>query len=143
MPTAASSIWSFQRPGRYRRGRRKATDIAHNCGLASIERIERGIAFRVVTRDGAVLSDAERAALLPQIHDRMTEAVYGSLADASRLFRTSRRGRLRPSTSPHEGARRSRTRTAHSDWRCRTTRSTISPTISGRSTLGATRPTSS
>ncbi|MDQ6923439.1 MAG: phosphoribosylformylglycinamidine synthase [Pseudomonadota bacterium] len=74
------------RPGTISPWCSKATDIAHNCGLASIKRIERGIAFRVVTRDGAVLSDAERAALLPQIHDRMTEAVYGSLADASRLF---------------------------------------------------------
>jgi phosphoribosylformylglycinamidine synthase len=64
----------------------KATDIAHNCGLASIERIERGVAFRIRTRGDAVLDDADRAVLLPQIHDRMTEAVYGSLADASRLF---------------------------------------------------------
>jgi len=74
------------RPGTISPWCSKATDIAHNCGLASINRIERGVAFRVVTRDGAVLGDAERAALLPQIHDRMTEAVYGSLADASRLF---------------------------------------------------------
>jgi len=74
------------RPGTISPWCSKATDIAHNCGLASIKRIERGVAFRVVTRDGAVLGDAERAALLPQIHDRMTEAVYGSLADASRLF---------------------------------------------------------
>ena len=74
------------RPGTISPWCSKATDIAHNCGLASIKRIERGVAFRVVTRDGAVLSDTERAALLPQIHDRMTEAVYGSLADASRLF---------------------------------------------------------
>jgi phosphoribosylformylglycinamidine synthase len=74
------------RPGTISPWCSKATDIAHNCGLASIERIERGVAFRVVTPDGAVLSDTERAALLPQIHDRMTEAVYGSLADASRLF---------------------------------------------------------
>src|ERR1700682_1241142 len=74
------------RPGTISPWCSKATDIAHNCGLAAIKRIERGVAFRVVTRDSAVLSDAERAALLPQIHDRMTEAVYGSLADASRLF---------------------------------------------------------
>src|SRR6202140_2489544 len=74
------------RPGTISPWASKATDIARNCGLASIERIERGVAFRVMTRDGAVLGDADRAALLPQIHDRMTEAVYGSLADASRLF---------------------------------------------------------
>jgi phosphoribosylformylglycinamidine synthase len=74
------------RPGTISPWASKATDIARNCGLASIERIERGVAFRVMTGDGKVLDDTHRAALLPQIHDRMTEAVYGSLADASRLF---------------------------------------------------------
>jgi len=74
------------RPGTISPWASKATNIARNCGLASIERIERGVAYRVVTSDGAVLGDADRAALLPQIHDRMTEAVYGSLADASKLF---------------------------------------------------------
>src|SRR6202049_3893366 len=74
------------RPGTISPWASKATDIARNCGLASIERIERGVAFRVMTGDGKVLDDTDRAALLPQIHDRMTEAVYGSLADASRLF---------------------------------------------------------
>src|ERR1700687_1771293 len=74
------------RPGTISPWASKATDIARNCGLASIERIERGVAFRVMTGDGKVLDDTDLAALLPQIHDRMTEAVYGSLADASRLF---------------------------------------------------------
>ncbi|MDQ2963012.1 MAG: phosphoribosylformylglycinamidine synthase [Pseudomonadota bacterium] len=74
------------RPGTISPWASKATDIARNCGLASIERIERGIAFRVMTRDGAVVGDADRAALLPQIHDRMTEAVFPSLDDAARLF---------------------------------------------------------
>src|SRR5438132_4291382 len=74
------------RPGTISPWASKATDIARNCGLASIERIERGVAFRIMTGDGKVLEDTDRAALLPQIHDRMTEAVYGSLDDASRLF---------------------------------------------------------
>src|SRR5450432_3013408 len=74
------------RPGTISPWCSKATDIAHNCGLGSIERIERGVAFRITTRDDAALDDADRAVLLPQIHDRMTEAVYGSLAEASRLF---------------------------------------------------------
>ena len=74
------------RPGTISPWCSKATDIARNCGLASVERIERGIAFRVMAGDGAVLNDADRAVLLPQIHDRMTEAVYGSLADAAKLF---------------------------------------------------------
>ena len=64
----------------------KATDIAHNCGLDSVVRIERGIAYRVATRDGGDLSAEDRVALLPLIHDRMTEAVLDDFADARRLF---------------------------------------------------------
>jgi phosphoribosylformylglycinamidine synthase len=57
----------------------KATDIAHNCGLAGVRRIERGVAYYVRggTRAPAV------AALL---HDRMTETVLGSFDEAAQLF---------------------------------------------------------
>ncbi|HEX9183045.1 MAG TPA: phosphoribosylformylglycinamidine synthase [Burkholderiales bacterium] len=57
----------------------KATDIARNCGLAKVRRIERGVAYYVRggTRTPAV------AALL---HDRMTETVLGSFDEAGQLF---------------------------------------------------------
>ncbi|HEX4338311.1 MAG TPA: phosphoribosylformylglycinamidine synthase [Polyangiaceae bacterium] len=58
----------------------KATDIAHLCGLSTVRRVERGIAYRV---SGAV--DDERA-LRRALHDRMTESVLDSLEDAARLF---------------------------------------------------------
>jgi phosphoribosylformylglycinamidine synthase len=74
------------RPGTISPWASKATDIAHNCGLAAIERIERGVAYRIATRDTAPLTNDERALLLPKIHDRMTEAVYPSLGDSQRLF---------------------------------------------------------
>src|SRR6266511_1024857 len=74
------------RPGTISAWASKATDIAHNCGLAAISRIERGIAYGVATRGDAQLSSEDRAALLPFIHDRMTEAVFSSLDDAARLF---------------------------------------------------------
>ena len=74
------------RPGTISPWASKATDIAHNCGLASIERIERGVAYRVSTRDGARLDGAPREKLLALIHDRMTEAVFPELSDAGRLF---------------------------------------------------------
>ena len=61
----------------------KATDIARNCGLAKVRRIERGIAYRIV---GAMLSDSEWQSLLPLLHDRMTEQVFSSLVDGDRLF---------------------------------------------------------
>ena len=47
-----------------------------------MRRIERGTAFWL---DG-VTSDAACAALLPLIHDRMTEAVFTSMDDADKLF---------------------------------------------------------
>ena len=56
----------------------RATDIAHNCGLSNIKRIERGIAFYVSSDSGEPLSDVDKSALLPLIHDRMTESVFGS-----------------------------------------------------------------
>ena len=55
----------------------KATDIARNCGLARVRRIERGTAYYVDS------SGEEIAALL---HDRMTETVLKSFEDAARLF---------------------------------------------------------
>jgi phosphoribosylformylglycinamidine synthase len=67
----------------------RATDIAKNCGLKSILRIERGIAFYVATSTGAPLSDAEKTALKTQIHDRMTEQVFGNLNDAQKLYHSA------------------------------------------------------
>ena len=60
----------------------KATDIARNCGLPAVKRIERGIAYFVETDEAP-----DRAALAPLLHDRMTEAVLASLDDAAQLFR--------------------------------------------------------
>jgi len=64
----------------------KATDIARHCGLEAVDRIERGVAYLISTRDGQPLSSSDRAALAPLIHDRMTEIVLGSFEDAVRLF---------------------------------------------------------
>ncbi len=63
----------------------KATDIAHSCGLQSIKRIERGIAFTFSKRIGS-LSAEDRVAIVAAIHDRMTEAVLTSLDAADGLF---------------------------------------------------------
>ncbi|HEV8262073.1 MAG TPA: phosphoribosylformylglycinamidine synthase [Burkholderiales bacterium] len=64
----------------------KATDIAHSCGLASVERIERGVGYYISRRPSGKLTAAEHSALLPLIHDRMTETVLGSLKEAEKLF---------------------------------------------------------
>jgi phosphoribosylformylglycinamidine synthase len=53
----------------------KATDIAQHCALPQVARIERGVAYYLSTRSGKALSAAERKAVLPLLHDRMTESV--------------------------------------------------------------------
>jgi len=73
------------RPGTISPWSSKATDIARNCGLDAVRRIERGVEFRVRSRAGR-LPDADRDALLPLIHDRMTEAVFADESAAAALF---------------------------------------------------------
>ena len=62
----------------------KATDIAHNCGLRCIKRIERGTLFYVES-DG-ILNDVARESIMRAIHDPMTETVRSTLAGANELF---------------------------------------------------------
>jgi phosphoribosylformylglycinamidine synthase len=59
----------------------KATDIALHCGLANVERIERGVAYRV-----AGLPAARREAVSGVLHDRMTQSVLADLEAAWALF---------------------------------------------------------
>ncbi len=67
----------------------KATDIAHNCGLA-VRRIERVVEYRVQMASGWLgknaLEPAQLAAVADLLHDRMTESVVTQRADAARLF---------------------------------------------------------
>ncbi len=60
----------------------KASDIAHNCGLGVIKRLERGIAYYV----SGELSSEELAKVKALLHDRMTELVLDQVEDAASLF---------------------------------------------------------
>ncbi len=60
----------------------KASDIAHNCGLSHIRRIERGTLYRIA---GALPADAI-ATLKAALFDPMTEVMVDSLEAAARLF---------------------------------------------------------
>jgi phosphoribosylformylglycinamidine synthase len=62
----------------------KATDIVHNCGFAKVKRIERGTAYSLDAR--GALDDAAREAVLPLLHDRMTESVLANVDAAHGLF---------------------------------------------------------
>jgi phosphoribosylformylglycinamidine synthase len=59
----------------------KATDIFHNCALADVLRVERGIHFIITTEAGLVLGIEELGLALLALHDRMTEAVYDDVSD--------------------------------------------------------------
>ncbi|MGN1393528.1 MAG: phosphoribosylformylglycinamidine synthase [Succinivibrionaceae bacterium] len=69
------------RPGTISPWSSKATDIAHNCGLSQVERLERGIAYYI---EGAC--DNCKDVIISEIHDRMMEYVFYALEDAEQLF---------------------------------------------------------
>ncbi len=83
---AGDTMLVVPRPGTISPWSSKATDIARNCALGAVARIERGVVYGVQCNDAATLSQGDRAALLPLLHDRMTEAVFFDMADADRLF---------------------------------------------------------
>jgi len=60
----------------------KASDIAHNCGLDKVQRLERGIAFYVQGE----FSDANAQLIAAALHDRMTQLVLERFEDAANLF---------------------------------------------------------
>ncbi|MDY7025456.1 MAG: phosphoribosylformylglycinamidine synthase [Pseudomonadota bacterium] len=62
----------------------KATDIFHNTGLTQVSRVERGEAVYVWY--SAAISDEQRDAIRDLIHDRMTQVVVRTLAEADHLF---------------------------------------------------------
>ncbi|MFV2029574.1 phosphoribosylformylglycinamidine synthase [Neisseria sp. S1] len=84
-PTASDGLHLFlitPRIGTISPWASKATDIAHNCGLSSVLRIERGMAVWVSGR----LNESEKQQWADLLHDRMTESVLPDFQTASRLF---------------------------------------------------------
>jgi len=59
----------------------KATDIARQCGLPAVQRIERGVAYYAAGAGG------QRGEVGAALHDRMTETVLDSVDEAEQLFR--------------------------------------------------------
>ncbi len=65
----------------------KATDIAWNCELDAIERIERVISYQVVVQGGRLLTADEKKIVAGLLHDRMTDSVLPGFEAAGELFR--------------------------------------------------------
>ncbi len=64
----------------------KATDIAHNCDLKVINRIERGILYTIDIPNNLHLTDLQRDELAQQLHDRMIETCFYDIDQAHALF---------------------------------------------------------
>ncbi|GAB1080931.1 MAG: phosphoribosylformylglycinamidine synthase [Shewanella algae] len=71
------------RPGTISPWSSKATDIAHNCGLKQVKRLERGLAYYV---ESDALSGEQLKSLKALLHDRMMEVVLDSFEAADVLF---------------------------------------------------------
>ncbi len=67
----------------------KATDIAHNCGLA-VHRVERVVEYRLTLKPGllgkAALTPEQLGQVAALLHDRMTESAVATRAEACALF---------------------------------------------------------
>ena len=72
------------RPGTISPWSSKATDIVHNCGLDSILRVERGIAYYIAAT--TALDQAQLETLGELVSDRMVETVMTDLQQAEALF---------------------------------------------------------
>ena len=83
-PSGAPTFLVIPRPGTISPWSSKATDIAHNCGLQHVRRIERGVVYYLEAAQP--LTAGDRAVLRPLLHDRMTEAVLSPDDDPAVLF---------------------------------------------------------
>ncbi|MCO4757442.1 MAG: phosphoribosylformylglycinamidine synthase, partial [Oceanospirillaceae bacterium] len=72
------------RPGTISPWSSKATDIANNCGLSKVKRLERGVAHYI--QASGDLDQAALDAIIAEIHDRMVEAVLPDVDAAATLF---------------------------------------------------------
>jgi len=82
------------RPGTISPWSSKATDILRLTGLHPVCRAERAVMWRLVDERAVLLRREACRDALPLMHDRMTQAVFASLADCDTLFRQSEHRQL-------------------------------------------------
>ena len=70
------AIVVMPRPGTISPWSSKATDIARLCGLESVDRIERGVAWSITCAGGPARDCAEALAESGLLHDRMTQCAF-------------------------------------------------------------------
>ena len=82
------------RPGTISPWSSKSTDIAHNCGLSKIERLERGMAYYITLNADTTLTAEQEIKLTSLLHDRMMESTFSDFDDAAKLFVSAEPGKL-------------------------------------------------
>jgi len=102
------------RPGTLSPWSSKATDIAHNCGLSVINRLERGIAYHIKTQNGGPLSIEQETKILALLHDRMTESVFNDFNVEQAIFSQHQPKCLKTVDILNDGA--SALKRANQDW---------------------------
>ncbi|CAK0761845.1 phosphoribosylformylglycinamide synthetase [Gammaproteobacteria bacterium] len=95
-PPLGEVLWVVPRLGTLSPWSSRATEIAHHCGLVSVRRLERGIAYYLDVADtgldlnpnpdAPLLSEAALSFAATLLHDPMTETVLYSLEEADGLF---------------------------------------------------------
>ncbi len=85
-PPLGESFLTVPRIGTISPWASKATNIAQNCGLAAVKRIERGTQFVVCSKDA--ITAEQRQALARALHDPMTETLAQDAAVVPSLFET-------------------------------------------------------
>jgi len=82
------------RPGTISPWSSKSTDIAHNCGLNKVGRLERGMAYYITLDADIKLTPEQTIQLSGLLHDRMMESVFNNFDDAANLFASAEPGKL-------------------------------------------------
>ena len=80
------AIVVMPRPGTISPWSSKATDVARLCGLESVDRIERGVAWSIACAGGSARDCAEALAESGLLHDRMTQRAFVPDAGIGGLF---------------------------------------------------------
>ncbi len=96
VPPPGEVLWVVPRLGTLSPWSSRATEIAHRCGLLSVRRIERGIAYSLDVAETGLdpalstktshLSEGALSFAVAHLHDPMTETVLYSLEEADGLF---------------------------------------------------------
>ncbi|PCJ46443.1 MAG: phosphoribosylformylglycinamidine synthase [Gammaproteobacteria bacterium] len=113
-PYHENIVLVLPRPGTISPWSSKATDIAHNCGLSNVNRLERGIAYHLETETGEPLNSHQKTLILPKLYDRMTEAVFETLEVEQALFSQHKPKKLKTVDILYDGAKA--LSSANQDW---------------------------